>query len=175
LNHYPGILRAGCEISSAEEEALRFADVCFRVERVGMRLIARAEQTQAGLFRKLEARFNDSACVSAVMARFIENNLVNDERYAECWLRSRLSRKSGKIGGPRQLSAALGSRGIGREAIKGALDKALDEETEYTLLQRFLAKKPRGIMTGTYSLRGRLKHEGFSTPVINRYFDETAD
>ena len=172
LNNYPGVFEAGREISPVEEEILRFADACFRAERAGLRLIARAEQTQAGLSRKLEARFHSSACVSAVLSRFVEIDLVNDERYAERWLRSRLARKTGKISGPHRLSAALGSRGIGREAIKAAFDKVLDEETEFALLQRFIAKKPIRINAKMYLLRSRLKHEGFSSPVINRYFEE---
>ena len=161
------------EISPDEEKFLRFADSCFQAERAGKRLIARAEQTEAGLSRKLLSRFHDSACVSAVMAHLIKNDLVNDERYAEHWLRFRLARKSGKVSGPRQLSAALGNRGIGREALKGAFDKVLDEETEYTLLQQFVEKNR--IISGAYSLRGQLRYEGFSSPVINRYFEERTD
>ena len=168
-------LKTGSEVSSVKEEALRFADACFRAERVGMRLIARAEQTGSGLSRKLEARGHASACVSVVMAHFIENDLVNDERYAERWLQGRLNRKSGRIRGPRLLSVALGNRGIGRKALKSAFDKVLDEETEFTLLQRFLTKRCKGNLSGAYSLRGRLRYEGFSSPVIDRYFEEAMD
>ena len=165
----------GREISSDEEEAFRFSADCYKAERAGTRLIARAEQTQAGLSRKLETRGHDPACVRAVMDWFVETDLVNDERYAERWLRSRLSRKSGKIPGPRRLSLALGNRGIAREALRSAFDKILDEDTEFALLERFMAKDRSGKMTGSYSLRGRLKYEGFSSPAINRYFDEATD
>jgi len=176
LNNYPEqALEPGSEIFPDEEAALRFADACFRAERTGTRLIARAEQTQAGLSRKLKIRGHASNCISAVMARFVDINLINDERYAERWLRARLARKSRKIYGPRMLSSALENRGISREALKGAFDRALDEEAEFALLQRFLSKNRMGGMSGAYSLRGRLRYEGFSSPVINRYFDETAD
>ena len=170
LNGQFGSFKAGSEISYDEEEKLRFADACFRAEQTGKRLIARAEQTEVGLSRKLQNRGHDSACVSVVMARFIINDLVNDERYAERWLRFRL--KSGRVSGPRQLFFALGNRGLSRESIKKAFDKALDEETEFTLLQRFLVKKHSRAKSGAYSLRGRLRYEGFSSIVINRYFDE---
>ena len=169
------VIKAGDDISSDEETAFRFANDCFKAEQKGARLIARAEQTMAGLKRKLEERGHDKACVSAVVALFTEKNLLNDERYAEQWLRFRLTRKSGKINGPRGLSAALGNRGIGREALKSAFDKTLDEDTEYGLLKRFLTKNRTGSVSGNYSLRGRLKYEGFSSPVINRYFDEDTD
>jgi regulatory protein len=166
---------AGKEISVDEEEILRFADACYRAERIGMRLIARAEQTQAGLTRKLETRGYASECVSAVMAHFVENDLINDERYAERWLRSRLARQSRKISGPRRLYTALMSRGINREALKRAFDRAFDEETEFALLQRFLFKNRKDSTSEVYFLRARLKYEGFSPSVINRYFDEVAD
>ena len=170
LDGFPGCfdsIHVDREISLDEEESLRFADSCFQVEMAGIRLIARAEQTQAGLSRKLQSRGHDSACVSAVMSRFIEMDLVNDERYAERWLRVRLARKGGKVSGPRQLSIALGNRGIGVEALKGAFSKVLDEEAEFSLLQQFLDKNR--LVSGSYSLRGQLKYEGFSSPVINRY------
>ena len=165
----------GREISPDEEAAFRFCEYCFRAEKTGMRLIARAEQTQAGLSRKLEARGHDTACVRAVMAWFTEEDLVNDERYAERWLRSRLSRSNGKIPGPQRLSAALGNRGIKREAIRNAFDKVLDEDAEYALLERFIKKDKNSKVTGSYSLRSRLRYEGFSSPVINRYLDENDD
>ena len=165
----------GTEVSAAEEEALRFADACFRAERAGLGLVSRAEQTEAGLARKLEARGHTSACVSAVIVHFVENDLVNDERYAERWLRSRLTRKNGRAKGPRRLSAALLGKGIGREAVKGAFDKTMDEETEFLLLQQFLAQSNNGNASVICSLRGRLRYEGFSSPVINRYFDELSD
>ena len=171
---FSNLSAVGKEIPHEEEEALRFANACFRAERAGLRLIARAEQTQSGLYRKLKKRGYNTDCVSAVITHFVENDLVNDERYAERWLRSRLARKGGKIKGPRRLLAALGNRGISREALKGAFDKVLDEEAEFTLLQRFLTKNRIGNVPGAYSIRGRLKYEGFSSLVINRYLDETA-
>jgi regulatory protein len=159
------------EISPQEEETLRFAADCFRAERMGMRLIARAEQTQTRLFYKLQSRGCSAACVRVVIARFVELDLVNDGRYAERWLRSHLARMSGKVSCPRKLSAGLRNRGIDRNTINEAFDKALDEEAEYDLLQRFLIKNHKLNLSGTY-LRGYLKYEGFSSPVINRYFDE---
>jgi hypothetical protein len=50
------------------------------------------------------------------------------------------------------------------------MEKILDEETEFALLQRFLVKKPIGNIA--ISLRRELKHEGFSASIINQYIDE---
>jgi regulatory protein len=161
----------GRELSPQEEETLRFAADCFKAERMGMRLIARAEQTETRLSYKLLGRGCSAACVQTVMARFVELDLVNDGRYAERWLRSHLARMGGKVPGPRKLSAGLRNRGIGRSIIKEAFDNALDEEAEFDLLQRFLAKNRKQSLGRSY-LRSFLKYEGFSSPAIDRYFDE---
>ena len=165
-------LEQGSEISANQEEAFSFSSACFRAERAGMKLIAHAEQTRAGLARKLQKRGHEYSCVSAAIIQLANADMLNDRRYAEHWLSSRLSRKNGKVPGPRRLSAALGNRGIPRDELKAAFDKILDEETELDLLKRFLAKKHRGNVSGFYSLRGLLKYEGFSSHIINRYFEE---
>jgi regulatory protein len=162
----------GRDLSSAEEETLRFAASCYRAEQVGKRLIARAEQNSAGLSRKLERRGYDRPCVSAVISWFTGLDLVNDGRYAERWLRARLSRKAGKMPGPRRLQAMLMGRGIGREDAGEALEKVLDDEAEWDLLQVFVKKVPPSGAAGSYSLRGMLKYEGFSASVLNRFFEE---
>jgi len=165
-------MKEGRKITSGEEDAFRFASMCYKAERTGSRLISRAEQTSSGLARKLESRGYDQSSVSAVLQWFEKYDLVNDSRYAERWLRARISRKTGKIPGPRKLSAALGSRGIRGSALKEAFDRTLDEETEYSLLLRFMSKNHNGGFSGSYSLRARLRYEGFSSSVINRYLEE---
>ena len=154
----------------SKENDISFKADCIKAEQIGMRLIARAEQTQKGFSLKLKRRGCEDACIQAVVEKLTELGLLNDERYAERWLRSRLSRKSGKIASPRLLSAALSSRGIGRDDQKSAFERILDEEAEYSLLEYYMdrvIKLPKG-----YSEKSHLKYEGFSSDVINRYFDE---
>jgi regulatory protein len=170
----PASWEAGKEFSPSEEGALRFAAACYKAERAGMRLVGNAEQTRLGLIRKLEQRGHERACVQAVISRFLDLDLVNDGRYAEFWLRSRLAKRGGKIPGPKKLSASLGGKGVDRGAISEAFGKVLDEEAEFALLERFLEKNahPRDSPGGEgYSLRGFLKSEGFSADVLNRYFE----
>jgi regulatory protein len=170
----PASWETGKEFSPSEEEALRFAAACYKAERAGMRLIGNAEQTKLGLIRKLEQRGHERTCVQAVISRFVDLDLVNDGRYAEFWLRSKLAKRGGRVPGPRKLSASLGSKGVARDAISGAIDRVLDEEAEFALLERFLEKNahPRGFLGEEgYSLRSFLKSEGFSVDVLNRYFE----
>jgi regulatory protein len=165
----PALWEEGREISPAEEEDLRFATACYRAERVGLRLIARAEQSEMGLFRKLEYRGHSSAGVSAVISRFVSQGLVNDERYAERWVRARLVRRGGKVPTPRNLSAALRNRGISAAVAGEALKNCLDTETELALIRRYLNQHRPSF---NFSPRSLLKFEGFSPAVISLYFDE---
>jgi regulatory protein len=174
----PFLWDTGREISSAEEEDLRFAAACYRAERAGLRLIARAEQTETGLSFKLEHRGHERASVSAVVSRFVSLGLINDERYAELWIRSRLARRGGKTPSPRTLLASLRNRGIDSSGAGKALKKILDTETELALLTRYMERPPPG--TGNslkapfsgFSLRAMLKFEGFSQAVLSIYFED---
>jgi regulatory protein len=174
----PFLWETGREISSAEEEDLRFAAACYRAERAGLRLIARAEQTETGLSFKLEHRGHNRASVSAVVSRFVSLGLINDERYAELWVRSALARRGRKVPSPRRLSAALRNRGIDSSTTGKVLKKILDTETELALLTRYMERPPPRAGNSSkappsgFSPRAMLKFEGFSQAVIAIYFEE---
>jgi regulatory protein len=166
----PASWETGRELTPSEEEILRFAARCYRAERTALRLIARAEQNSLALSAKLGRRGYEPAIVRAVISRFMDQDLLNDERYAELWLRSRLAR-SGKAPSPRHLAVSLGNRGINWESSGKALRKVLDTETEYALLLRYLKKNKFSGLPQGFSLRTRLKYEGFSSAILNQYFD----
>jgi len=168
-------LEIGLEITAGDEEAIRFAASCYRAERAGKRLIARAEQTQTGLRRKLAAKGFEQSSVSAAIEWFVQTDMVNDERYAERWLESRLARNSGKIRGPRMLLAALGNKGLDKNAMRRAFGRVLNEETEFSLLERFVLKNRIKNSVKNWSFKGFLRSEGFSAAVINRFLEEYSD
>ena len=161
----------GKDINAAEEAAFRHASACLRAEKAALRLIARAEQCTLGLTRKLEKRGHETACVNAVISRLSELRLLDDRRYARLWLASRLRLARS----PRRLLSSLCGRGIDRDDAEAALKTALDEDAEFTLLARFVKRHSRKTAregeTGVRSLKYLLKSEGFSPPVIQRFFD----
>jgi len=162
------------EITSFEETAFRHASACLRAEKAALRLIARAEQCRSGLFRKLEKRGHEPACVSEVIDRLISLQLVDDHRYAQLWLESRLPLPRS----PRRLLSSLCAKGIDRDDAENALKEVLDEETEYTLLLRFIKKHERKKSSQNddfRSLKFLLKSEGFSFTVIQRYVTFTQE
>jgi len=162
----------GREISAFEEAAFRHASACLRTERAALRLIARAEQCEQGLARKLQRRGHDGPCVNAVISRLAELNLLDDCRYAQLWLESRLR----LVRSPRRLLVSLCARGIAREDAEAALKTALDEDAEFAILSRFAKKHAqKATRRGedvTRSLRHLLKSEGFSQTAIRRFLEE---
>lgn len=160
------------EISAYEEAALRHASACLRTEKAALRLITRAEQCSGGLARKLEKRGHDSSCVKAVIDRLLLLRLINDNRFAQLWLESRLRLARS----PRCILISLCSKGIDRDDADAALKAVLDDDTEYAVLLRFVKKRAKKIKSGggdvKRSLKHMLKNEGFSYAAIQRFLDE---
>jgi regulatory protein len=165
----PATEYAGLELVGSEEEAFRFAAACYKAEKTALRLIARAEQNSLGLAAKLKRRGHSAAAIKAVVSCLSGRNLLNDGRYAERWLRSRLP--AVKALSPRLLLSSLAKRGIPRDASLEALKTTLDEEAEYALLLHYLEEVGSSEHKRGVSLKARLRYEGFSLAVINRYFD----
>ena len=161
----------GKEITDAEEAAFRGASACLRAEKAALRLIARAEQCTAGLARKLEKRGYERICVNAVISRLTALRLLDDSRYAQLWLESRLRLARS----PRRLLISLCARGIDRDDAGAALKKVLDEEAESALLAHFAKKHARKAGGNgedvTRTLKHLLKSEGFSQAAIRRFLD----
>ena len=164
-----GALYAGRELSSGDEEIFGFAAACYRAEKIAARLIARAEQNSFGLTAKLERRGFDAAAAKAVVCFFSEKNLLDDTRFAERWILSRL--KGRKALSPGWLLASLRKRGINRVSAEKALKNALDPEIEYDLLLKYLESSGFSGKKLELSSRFQLKKEGFSREVIEKYSD----
>ncbi|MDR1109088.1 MAG: recombination regulator RecX [Spirochaetaceae bacterium] len=159
----------GRDLSSAEEEACRFAAACYRTERAALRLVARAEQTRRGIARKLELRGFTAPCIQAVVSCLEGRGIIDDERYAASWLRLRLGRSAE---GPRKLLAALLRRGIPSSSAGEALKTVLDFPTESVLLNRYLKKNRFSNPKEERFLKKQLKYEGFSPAVIEAVWEE---
>jgi len=144
-----------------------------QAKNTALRLIARAEQCVHGLSFKLERRGFDAHCINTVISELTEENLLNDLRFAQLWLESRLRLTRT----PQRLLASLCGRGIDRKDAEAAFKKVFDEETELSLLKRFVKKtrqKPRRGKSeeSVRALKYLLNGEGFSPPVIRRYFED---
>jgi SOS response regulatory protein OraA/RecX len=155
------------EIDSNEEGALRFASACYRTERVALQLTARAEQTGVGIARKLEKRGHESRCIKTVISRLIDLEILLDSRFAALWVQSRLSRSACS---PNRLLHGLLQRGVDRDTAREACKTILNFERETALLSRYLEKKGLAPGEDPY-LKQRLKQEGFSSAVLQAYWE----
>jgi SOS response regulatory protein OraA/RecX len=149
------------------EEAHQSAADCLRAEKIALRLIARAEQSSALLTAKLEKRGVDASIARQVVSSLLDKKLLDDERYAELCIRAHLMKKAQS---PLRFLASLEKKGIVRETSRKAIGKVLDEETEYSLLVKFV-EQMGDLIEKTSFLRTRLKHEGFSPEIISRFLD----
>ena len=149
------------------EEGSQFTALCGKAEKTALNLIARAEQTCLGLAVKLQQRGFDGEVVKEVISRLSDRNLLNDERFAELWTRSRIA--MGKVQSPRRLLISLAKRGIKRNSSLEAIKSVLDPEEEYALLLKYLERTE--IPDANRHLRLELKNEGFSPETISRFFD----
>jgi len=154
------------------EENESNTSVYLQAKSTALRLIARAEQSAHGLAFKLEKRGYAAHCVNAVISELSEQNLLNDMRFAQLWLESRMRLTRT----PQRLLASLCGRGIDRKDAEAAFRTVFDEETELSLLKRFVKKNRQKARRGkkeetARSLKYLLNSEGFSPQVIRQFFD----
>ncbi len=104
--------------------------------------LGRRMRTAAELRRMLRARApQDEAggkIVESVIARLIERQYLDDAGYAAAF--SALRRDNEKFG-KRRVSAALKTKGVSREVVEKAVERAYSDVEEVELARAFLARK----------------------------------
>ena len=95
------------------DQAVNPADI----RRSAMNLLARREHSQRELREKLKSRFAEPELIEDVLAALANENLQSDQRFAESFVRQRLSRGYG----PLRLRQEIKQRGL----CDGDLDAAL--------------------------------------------------
>jgi len=133
-------------------------------------LISRAEQSSGGLYMKLKKKgFSDAACNYA-LDMVISMELLDDRRFAELWISSRL-RKHPE--GQSMLYKGLLARGVKSVKAKEALANTLTEED---LLEAVMAAGNK--ISGKYKdsklkLQQALYRRGFTNREINYFLDNS--
>jgi len=85
-----------------------------------MDLLARREHSVKELVRKLSERFEDDELINEVVQQLAEDNLVSNSRFAEMFVRSRISRHCGQV----RIENDLRERGVSDQLIAAALEEA---------------------------------------------------
>jgi len=130
---------------------------------IALRLLESQPRTRAELERAMSRRGVPADAATAVLDRFTEVGLIDDEAFAAAWV---TSRHSGRGLGRRALSQELRKRGVDDETVRQAVETvSADDERDAAVA---LVERRRRTMTGLprdtqiRRLVGMLARKGFS-------------
>jgi len=147
-------LRAGAESTAVHERALR--------------LLAASSQTSAGLRRKLLVRGCSPRAVEAELGRLAAQGLLDDQAFAEGWVRQRLDRPPEGAG---PLAAGLERRGIPRELAEQVVRSQLTGEAERESALALLRKLERRSGMTPERLAALLLRRGFRRALVRELLE----
>jgi regulatory protein len=136
---------------------------------IALNMLERRPRTRAELARGMASRGVPEDAAAAVLDRFTEVGLVNDEAFAQAWVDSR---HAGKGLGRRALSAELRRRGVDDEVARDALAAVTPEDEEATA-RALVERKLRSLASVPHDARlrrlvGMLARKGFDPGVALR-------
>ncbi|WP_425570521.1 recombination regulator RecX [Nonomuraea rosea] len=141
-----------------------------------LRLLTMAPKTRAQLAEALRKREIPDEAAEAVLGRFSELGLINDEAFAAAWVDSR---HHGRGLAKRALAAELRHRGVDTETVNEAverLDSDQEAETARRLVDRKLAAtRSLDPQTRTRRLAGMLARKGYSSGLAFRVIREALE
>ncbi|MDR1230026.1 MAG: recombination regulator RecX [Spirochaetaceae bacterium] len=143
-------------------------DTLSQARNAALRLVSRAEQCTFLLTQKLLKKGFAPETVKTVVFELTEANIVNDGRFSQMWLRSRIISRADT---PYRIIAALRAKGIDRNTAVAAVKSCLDHETESALLARFIKKRSDYLPTEAADCQATLRGEGFSQEAVYDYFE----
>ena len=136
---------------------------------IALRLLESQPRTRAELERALARRGVRPDAATAVLDRFVEVGLIDDEAFAQAWV---TSRHAGKGLGRRALTVELQRRGVAAEAI-GAAVSAVSADDEEVAARALVSRRLRTMaglpaQTRVRRLVGMLARKGFSQALAVR-------
>ncbi len=142
-----------------------------------MNILAGREHSIIELRQKLKKKFskNDDIVhldelIEIVLQQLLDDNLLNEARFTECFIRSRINKGSGPV----RIRHELMERGISSELTNDYLDDSYDfwqQHIEAVRNKRFGIKLPEDYKEQTKQSRF-LYQRGFSSEFIRRLFNE---
>ena len=118
-------IRSGLEVSEELYTAIAANAEELRAYKKGLELLGRREHTAFELSRKFKERGYSQPVSAVVLTKLQKAGYLDDRRYAEAWVRSRLKRRPE---GYSRLAAGLARRGVDRRTVTAVLDAMFTEE-----------------------------------------------
>jgi regulatory protein len=135
-----------------------------------LRALARRPLSVSEMKKLIERRASHTLLAQVVMARLKENGLLDDDRYAQQFVRQRTEiRRQGKF----RIARDLRARGVPDRHIEAALEGSADEAAERSTIRLRIERKLklfRGEITDRKiaSIYRSLLHAGFPSDAIRR-------
>nr|WP_250214966.1 regulatory protein RecX [Acrocarpospora catenulata] len=141
-----------------------------------MRLLTLAPRTRAQLAEALRKREVPDEVAEAVLERFSEVGLIDDEAFAAAWVSSR---HSGRGLARRVLAQELRQRGVAEDTVKDAVEQ-LDPDEELETARRLVARKLDSTRNAEPQARirklvGMLARKGYSPALAFRIVREALE
>lgn len=157
-------LSAGMPITEELFDRLGLAGQAYLAECKAIRLLNYAENSRFMLEVKLGKKGCDKRAVAMALDFLQSDGSLSDERFAECWVRSRIKRH---YEGRQVLFGKLLTKGISTSAAQKAIDKAFEEISEFNLCEQ--AYKLEAVKTDDQSkVFSKLIKRGFSSATIRQ-------
>lgn len=145
-------------VSDEEGEDILHAALCYSAEMAAMNYLARMEHCRFGLYQKLIKKGIEKNAVNRALDYLESIQYLDDERFAEAWLRSR---SIDHYEGRRKLSSELASRGVDKEAIGNALDEFFESHDQLEICAKAYRKVLR-FQKDENKIKASLMRSGFS-------------
>ena len=158
----PDALVDGASFADDAAEDIVRAGEAFAVEKKCETLLARCEQSRAGLTRKMQQKGFAKEPIALALDYLEGRGYLSDARFASSWLRSHAV---SKCQGRTRLVSELLSRGISRQITVAAVDEFLSEYDEAELCRKAVEKATRAGRTGDRLVK-YLMDSGFSYRMI---------
>ncbi|WP_346144190.1 recombination regulator RecX [Nonomuraea recticatena] len=141
-----------------------------------LRLLTMGPKTRAQLAEALRKREVPDEAADAVLDRFTELGLINDEAFAEAWVDSR---HHGRGLARRALAAELRHRGVDSDTVNEAVER-VDSDQEADTARRLVERKlasTRGLdaQVRTRRLAGMLARKGYGAGLAYRVVREALE
>lgn len=167
-------LEAGVDLDAAVLSQVRALGERALAVEIAHRLLAVRLRSRRELTDRLRRRGISADVLAAVVADLERHGQVDDHRFADAWVRTRVAlQPSGRI----RLRYELAHKGVAREVIDRTLGETLSEQDEGALAQevaRARLRRYRGLPPDVIyrRLAGILQRRGFPTGVIARTLRE---
>lgn len=166
INSYTGLdLYRDKLITPAVRESLEYASQLHAGSQKALQLAARREHSRSEMMLKLQQRGYPEEIIEKILDKMQRLGIIDDRRFAEVWLRSRLLRKDE---GPVRLRGELLRRGVDAATAGDVLNEILTPELILQKLEKATEKVLKKCGGDQNRFIRMLKTRGFEWSMIKK-------